>query len=78
MQKNSVLLGVVEAFFVGEILFCFFWVLFFFVQGIRGEAGFGVFLSGVFFLLKGGNPKNVCFKRDLHLDAMFVFFSSSE
>lgn len=36
-----------QCFFVGDF-FCFFGV-FFFVEGIRGEAGFGVFLSGVVF-----------------------------
>lgn len=74
VQKNSVFFGgVVEAFFVGEILFCFFWVLFFLLRGF-GMKRVSVLFYRVFFLLKGGNSKNACFKKDLHLDAMCIFF----
>lgn len=73
VQKNSVLLGVVEAFFVGEMLFCFFWVLFFLLRGF-GVKRVSVLFYRVFFSVEGRKPKNVCFKKDLHLDATFVFF----
>ena len=73
VQKNSVLLGVVEAFFVGEILFCFFWVLFFLLRGF-GVKRVSVLFYRVFFSVEGRKPKNVCFKKDLHLDATFIFF----
>lgn len=60
------------------VFFCWRFFLFFrgvfFCWGDSGWSGFWCFSIGCCFLLKGGNPKNVCFKKDLHLDAMFIFF----
>lgn len=64
VQKNSVFLLAIFFVFSG----CFF------CWGDSGWSGFWCFSIGCCFLLKGGNPKNVCFKKDLHLDAMFIFF----
>ena len=55
----------VVLFFLGVVFSCW---------GDSGWSGFRCFFIGVFFSVEGRKPKNVCFKKDLHLDATFVFF----